>query len=115
MEPWIQMIITIICSVIASSGFWAYITRYADRKDVKTELLIGLAHDRIVYLGMVYIEKGYITQDEYENLYEYLYKPYEKMGGDGSAERIMNEVNKLPIRKSKYVETQIDKSSVIAN
>lgn len=50
MEPWIQMIITIICSLIASSGFWAYITRYADRKDVKTELLIGLAHDRIVYL-----------------------------------------------------------------
>ena len=35
MEPWIQMLITIVCSVIASSGFWAYITRFADRKDVK--------------------------------------------------------------------------------
>ncbi len=108
MESWVQIIITIACSVIASSGFWAYITRYADRKDIKTELLMGLAHDRIVYLGMAYIEKGYVTQDEYENL-EYLYKPYKKMGGNGSTERIMNEVNKLPIRKSKYVETQIDK------
>lgn len=102
MEPWVQMIITIACSVIASSGFWAYITQRSDRKDMKTEMLIGLGHDRIVYLGLCYIERGCITQDEYENLNDYLYKPYEKMGGNGSAKRIMEEVNKLPIRKSKY-------------
>ena len=65
-------------------------------------MLIGLAHDRIMYLGMGYIERGWITQDEYENLYEYLYKPYEKMGGNGSAKRVMDEVNKLPIRKADY-------------
>ena len=74
------------------------------RKDVKTQMLIGLAHDRIVYLGMCYIERGWITQDEYENLNDYLYKPYEKMGGNGSAQKIMLEVNKLPIHKSTYVE-----------
>ena len=38
--------------------------------------------------------------------YEYLYKPYEKMGGNGSAKRIMNEVNRLPIHKSQYEEEQ---------
>lgn len=102
MEPWVQMVITIVCSVIASSGFWAYITQRYDRKDVKTQMLIGLGHDRLLYLGMCYIERGYITSDEYENLYDYLYKPYEKMGGNGSVKRIMNEVNKLPIKKSKY-------------
>lgn len=101
MEPWVQMAITIICSVIASSGFWAWISQRTQRKDVKTEMLIGLGHDRIVYLGSLYIEQGYITIDEYENLYEYLYKPYAKMGGNGSAERIMDEVNKLQIRDSK--------------
>ena len=61
-------------------------------------MLIGLAHDRVLCLGMKYIERGYITQDEYENLYEYLYKPYEKLGGNGSAKRIMKEVEKLPIK-----------------
>lgn len=65
-------------------------------------MLIGLAHDRIIYLGMVYIERGYITQDEYENLYEYLYKPYKKLGGNGSAKRIMTEVDQLAIHKSTY-------------
>lgn len=97
-----QLIITIIGSVVASSGFWAYITKRLEKKDVRTQMLIGLGHDRIVYLGMVYIERGYITQDEYENLYEYLYKPYEQMGGNGSAKRIMDEVGRLPIKKSTY-------------
>ena len=104
MEQWFQILLTIFSSVLAFSGLWAYITKRLEKKDVKTEMLIGLGHDRIMYLGMVYIERGYITSDEYENLYEYLYKPYEKMGGNGSAKRIMNEVNKLPIHKSQYKE-----------
>ena len=98
MSQWIQIMFTIIGSVIASSGFWSYIQKRSENKDVKTIMLIGLAHDRIIYLGMSYIERGWITKDEYENLYEYLYQPYEKLGGNGSATRIMNEVNKLPIR-----------------
>lgn len=97
MESWIQMVLTIVCAVIASSGFWAYIQKRSEKKDVKTRMLVGLAHDRILFLGMSYIERGSITRDEYENLYEYLYQPYEKMGGNGSAKRVMQEVNKLPI------------------
>lgn len=97
MDSWIQMVLTIVCAVIASSGFWAYISKRSEKKDVKTRMLVGLAHDRILFLGMSYIDRGYITRDEYENLYEYLYQPYEKMGGNGSAKRVMQEVNKLPI------------------
>lgn len=99
MEPWFQIALTIISSVLASSGLWAYVLKKTEEKDVKTEMLVGLAHDRILYLGMCYIERGSITRDEYENLYEYLYKPYEKMGGNGSAKRIMKEVENLPIKK----------------
>lgn len=103
MEQWVQMVLTIVCSVVASSGFWAYIQKKSESKDVRSQMLVGLAHDRITFLGMQYIDRGWITQDEYENLYEYLYKPYEKMGGNGSAKRIMTEVNKLPIHKSNYI------------
>jgi hypothetical protein len=98
MDQWLQMVITIVCSVMASSGFWAFMTKRTDNKDASNEMIIGLGHDRIISLGMGYIERGWITQEEYENIYEYLYKPYEKMGGNGSAKRIMNEVNKLPIK-----------------
>lgn len=103
MEPWVQMFITIICSVMASSGFWAMMQKKLDKNDVTREMLLGLAHDRIVDLGMCYIERGdWITQDEYENLNDYLYKPYEKMRGNGSAKRVMTEVNKLRIVKGNY-------------
>ena len=98
MGIWIQMMLTIIGSVVASSGFWAYIQKKLEKKDIKTMMLIGLAHDRIVYLGMSYIERGWITHDEFENIHDYLYKPYEQMGGNGAAKRIMDEVQKLPIR-----------------
>lgn len=97
MESWLQMAVTVVCAVVASSGFWAYVQKRSEKTDVKTQMLVGLAHDRILFLGMSYVERGYITRDEYENLYEYLYRPYEKMGGNGSAKRVMQEVNKLPI------------------
>ena len=102
MEPWVQTIVTIVCSVIASSGFWTFMQKRSDKNDAKTELLVGLGHDRIMELGMKYIERGWITQEEYENLNDYLYKPYEKNGGNGSAKRIMQEVNKLPIHPLTY-------------
>lgn len=82
MNGYIQIILTIFGSVIASSGFWAYINKKSDKDTYATQMLIGLGHDRIVYLGMKYLEMGdWVTQDEYENLVEYLYKPYSKLGG----------------------------------
>lgn len=95
---WIELAVSVICAVLASSGMWTFMQKRADKKDARTQMIVGLGHDRIMYLGMRYIDQGYITRDEYENLYEYLYKPYEKLGGNGSAKRIMEEVNKLPIR-----------------
>lgn len=110
METLFQIVLTVFGSVLASSGLWAYIMKKAEEKDSKTEMLIGLGHDRIVYLGMVYIERGWITQDEYENLNDYLYKPYEKLGGNGSAKKVMQEVNKLPIHKSNFIGGQTNEN-----
>ena len=95
----VQMIITIVCSILALSGFWTYLQSHANKNSAEKELLIGLAHDRIIYLGMEYINRGYITQDEYEDLNKYLYIPYKKNGGNGSAERVMNEVDRLPLHR----------------
>lgn len=100
MEFWVQIIGAIVVSALASSGLWAFVQKRMDRKDAKTRMLIGLAHDRIIYLGLAYIERGTITQDEYENLFTYLYEPYSAMGGNGSAKKVIDEVNKLPIHKS---------------
>jgi hypothetical protein len=96
-----QILIPVVISFVASSGFWLYLMNFREKKSAQTELLLGLAHDRIVRLGMYYVDRGWITQDEYENLNVYLYKPYEKLGGNGSARRVMLEVDRLKIIKHK--------------
>lgn len=94
---WKQTLLTVLLTLLGSAGFWGYLETRRDRKDANTKLLVGIAHDRIVYLGMKYVERGSITRDEYENLNDYLYEPYAAAGGNGSAKRVMEEVKKLPL------------------
>ena len=98
MNLW-QSILTIVISIIGSSGLWAFIQAKQDNKDAKTRMLVGLAHDRILCLGESYINRGWITMEEYENLCDYLFDPYEKLGGNGSATPVVDICTTLPIRK----------------
>ena len=88
---------TILCALITSAGFWALIIKVIDKRSAKSKIILGLGYKAIRDSAMEYIQRGNITQNEYEDLYKYLYKPYKDMGGDGSAERLMREVDKLPI------------------
>lgn len=92
--------VAILVSFLGSTGLWAFLSKWLDNRGAQSKLIVGLAHDRIVHLGMQYIDRGWITRDEYENLHDYLYVPYEKMGGNGSAKRVMIEVDKLPIHSA---------------
>ncbi len=99
METW-QVIVTIFTTILASSGFWAFIMKRMDKKSSETKLLLGLACDRIVHLGMTYINRGWITKDEYETLHDYLWLPYKECGGNGTAARVMAAVDRLPIKNN---------------
>ena len=94
-----ELILTIFGSVLASSGFWAFINAIRDKKDAKTMMIMGLGHDRIICLCNGYISRGYITVDEYEDLDKYFYQPYIAMGGNGTAKKLMLEVQKLPFKQ----------------
>lgn len=94
----LQIFITAITAIAASSGFWAFINRKRNTGSLTRQLLIGLAHDRIVTISLEYIRRGWITQDEHENLCVFLHNPYNLMGGNGAVSRLMEEINKLPIR-----------------
>lgn len=103
MDPvWVAVISSII-GILASSGFWSFLLNRHNKKDANTRLLLGLAHDRILFLGQSYIHRGYITKEEYDDLNSYLYEPYREAGGNGSAEKVMNDVQKLPLYKPIYL------------
>lgn len=103
--------LTILLAIFASSGIWSVITLIiqnyfnkrnnidSDQKKIN-KMVIGLGHDRITFLGMAYIDRGYITKDEYEDLITYLYKPYKELGGNGTAELVVEKVKALPMHSS---------------
>jgi hypothetical protein len=97
-----DIIFAIVASVFGSTGFWALLTAIwnAHNKKVSIEgrMLRGLAHDRICELGEKFLKQGYITRDEYENLHDYLYLPYKELGGNGTAEKIVNDCKKLKLK-----------------
>jgi len=106
-----DIILTLSATLVGSSSFWAYINRKDRTKKTMTQLLMGLAYDKLMTVGVMYIERGWITKDEYEEYRKYLYDPYKELGGNGVAERIMKEVGNLPIRKydryTQLLETNI--------
>ena len=115
MSPFFQTLVsTIIGAIFGGSGvtFLTFLIQRHDRKTDKrqeeyTELsrkiseiadaVKGQGHDRVTYLGGRYIQRGGITKDEYENLYDYIYLPYKALGGNGTAEKVMKDVDNLPI------------------
>lgn len=93
-----QLILTILTSILASSGLWAFLGTRLERNNAERELIVGIGHIELVFFGMQYIERGWITREEYETMQD-LYKPYVKLGGNGSGKKIMAEIEKLPIRE----------------
>lgn len=85
-------------SVIASSGFWAFLQHRLNKNSSLTDLTLGLAHDRLLFLSKSYLHRGYITIDEYENLMLYLYEPYKACGGNGAIAKMIHNIGDLPIR-----------------
>ena len=93
-------VITILATVFASSGFWSLLIAFYNNKkkskSAETEMLIGLAHDRIFELCRGVLKSGEMTDLEYDNI-KRLYDPYIAMGGNGTAAKLMREVEDLKI------------------
>ena len=104
MPTWAQIFVAVIAAVLGSNGLWAYLQNKRNKKDAKTKMILGLGHDRIVFLCMRYIDRGWISNDEYEDLNKYLYIPYQEMGGNGTVRKLMEEVTKLPIHHITYLQ-----------
>lgn len=111
MNQWLPLVFTSVVSVLASSGFWAYVQSRSVKTKAINRLILGLAYDKVVTLGMMYIEAGSLTRDQYEDFRLYFYEPYREAGGNGIAERIMTEVSQLPLRQNNRYVTRSEGSN----
>lgn len=89
-------ILTAILAALTSSGFISFILYFVQRRDRKKDkaaandsaesrMLLGLGHDRILYLTDKYVKRGAITLKEKRNL-KFLWDPYHDMNGNGDCE-----------------------------
>lgn len=107
MKPETQMLITALLSAITSSGVMSLVIYLLQRRDKKKDreaantsaqarMLLGLGHDKIIYLTDKFVRRGCITLKEKRNL-EFLYKPYADLGGNGDCKIGYDACQKLPV------------------
>ena len=94
-ELW-KLIVAVVVAIFGSTGFWTWVNNKGKNKTNEAKLLIGIAYRSIISQAEKYIKRGYITTDEFNELNHYLYEPYKNMGGNGTVEKLMDEVRKLP-------------------
>ena len=93
MPIWLEVLLAFFASMMASTGLWAFIQKKNEYKDARSKMILGIGHDRIVWLGTHYLDRGdWITKEEYDSLVEYLYKPYKELGGNGTAEKVIEDI-----------------------
>ena len=98
-----EFIIAVVVAAFASTGFWQLVLYKIQKKDkgkdALTRLMLGMAHDRIMELSAKYIKQGFIYEDDYNDFIKYFYEPYLELGGNGSAEKVVeSQIKKLEIR-----------------
>ena len=98
----VTTIVTLVAAIFGCTGFWTFVSSLInskmEKKDAKTQMILGLGHERLREKCEKHLADGYITADDYEDLDKYLYQPYKKMGGNGTVEKLMNDVRQLPLR-----------------
>lgn len=100
--PILTIVAGIVTSLITSQGLWAHLSAKWQKNSAESNLLRGLAHTRLMDLCEKYIDRGWITPEEYEDLVTYLYHPYLELGGNGTVKKMVdNEINRLPVQHIK--------------
>lgn len=107
MNPETQMVITALVSALTSSGVMSLIIYLIQRRDKRKEkeeannsaqsrMLLGLGHDKILYLTDKYVRRGAITLKEKRNL-KFLADPYFDLGGNGDCKIGYDACEKLRV------------------
>ena len=66
------------------------------KNDVTKSALLALLHDRLYSACGYYLDRGWCGADDKRNL-EYMFRPYEKLGGNGTCKAMYNQCMALPM------------------
>lgn len=96
-----EVIVTIICAIFSSVGFWTFINNVyqnlREKESAERKALLGLLHEKVKSEAKTFIAQGSITSSDYEDFVKYVYEPYVGLGGNGTGEKLKREVDHLKI------------------
>lgn len=91
----------VVFGAVTGAGSWAVAHLWQCQKKQQTQQeamkdgMLALMHDRIFAIYAECQKKGYATVEDLRNL-EYLYKPYHKLGGNGTGTELYERIKKMP-------------------
>ena len=92
----------LIMAIIASSGVWTLIQtlvmRRLQKDDASNQALKSLLRDAIFRRCEKALSNGEVSIEELENI-NGLYQPYKELGGNGTAKKLIEDVNDLEVNK----------------
>lgn len=106
-DPQTITIITALIAGLCGSGVTGLIQFFVNRHDAMNSkvdenqedmknALKGILHSLIMENGKEYLEEQSMPLDDYNELNDYLYEPYVKLGGNGACKRLMEELEAKP-------------------
>ncbi len=106
--------LTIALAVLASGGLWEFVkTVYNNRKGIRLEDVdanvkevksiqrviadgqIGLLHERLFDSVDYYKKKGSISEARFTYLFNHIYLPYKKLGGNDNADELIEKLRDM--------------------
>ena len=102
MRDWlIKYWLGVVFGAGTGAGSWAVAPLLQRPKKQQTQQeamkdgMLALMHDRIFSVYADCRAKGYATVEDIRNL-EYLYRPYHKLGGNGTGTELYERIKKMP-------------------
>lgn len=96
-----EILVAIFCAIFSSVGFWTFVNNVyqnmREKKSAERKALLGLLHEKLAERAETFMTRNGITRQEYEDFNKYIYEPYKELGGNGTGQRLKEEIDKLRI------------------
>lgn len=93
---WITGIITILAGILGSTGFWMLVQNQREKKSKERMAIMAMLYMAVKMSCKSCLRRGWASTEEIEDIEKYMFEPYKSMGGNGTAELLMNKIQSLP-------------------
>jgi len=93
---WLQILFGLITAGMTAA--YTLARKKLKRQAIVEQAILALLHDRLYQACQIYLAQDYATAEDKRNL-EYMYAPYNALGGNGTCKCMYDRCQNLPYRQ----------------